>query len=180
VIEFIGTSLQLKSIMTATAPSIPCCTTSVFSSAVTNDESLLIHWTPLRSLGLTLLQTVNRPVYLCVKDTSAAYGHICLLSNSCWFVDVGHSLRREVGSVVYNCCFPSPPQSFSGQSPVLLATILYSLIIFETSRRPEYRSRSQTVPFLFCVIRCSGNYWAVAQQIYFHLYCYSFVQAVFT
>jgi hypothetical protein len=51
-------------------------------------------------------------------------------------VDVGHSLYREVGSVVYNYCWASPAQSFSGlmitfyclnlrDSPNLEATFLY-------------------------------------------------------
>jgi hypothetical protein len=55
-----------------------------------------------------------------------------LLLDSCGFVDVGHSLWREDGCVVYNCCWPSPAQSFSGPSPVGLATIFNSLK-FETS-----------------------------------------------
>jgi hypothetical protein len=45
---------------------------------------------------------------------------------------MGLSLWREDGSVVYNCCWPSPAQSFSGRSPVGLVTIFYNLI-FETS-----------------------------------------------
>jgi hypothetical protein len=45
---------------------------------------------------------------------------------------VGCSLWREDRSVVYTCCWPSPEQSFSGSSPVGLATILYCLR-FETS-----------------------------------------------
>jgi hypothetical protein len=55
-----------------------------------------------------------------------------LLSDSCWFVDVGHSLWWEDGYVVQNCCWSSPAQSFLGPSPVGLATIFYSLK-FETS-----------------------------------------------
>jgi hypothetical protein len=34
---------------------------------------------------------------------------------------------REDGSVVYNCCWPSPTQSFSGPSPAELMTIFYCL-----------------------------------------------------
>jgi hypothetical protein len=45
---------------------------------------------------------------------------------------MGRSLWREYGSVVYNCCWASPAQSFSGPSPVELATIFYCLR-FETS-----------------------------------------------
>jgi hypothetical protein len=35
-----------------------------------------------------------------------------LLSDSCGFVDVGRSLWREYGSVVYNCCWSSPAKSW--------------------------------------------------------------------
>jgi hypothetical protein len=35
------------------------------------------------------------------------------------------ALWREDGSVVYNCCWPSPAQSFSGPSPVGFSTIFY-------------------------------------------------------
>jgi hypothetical protein len=55
-----------------------------------------------------------------------------LLSDSCGFGDVGRSLWREGGSVVYNCFWPSPVQLFSGPTPVGLVTIIYCLR-FETS-----------------------------------------------
>jgi hypothetical protein len=55
-----------------------------------------------------------------------------LLSECCGFVDMGRSLWREDGSVVYNCCWPSPAQSFSGPSPGGLSIIFYCLT-FETS-----------------------------------------------
>jgi hypothetical protein len=42
------------------------------------------------------------------------------------------SLWRDYGSVTYKCCRSSPAQSFSGPSPVELATIFYCLR-FETS-----------------------------------------------
>jgi hypothetical protein len=54
------------------------------------------------------------------------------VSDSCGFVNVGRSLWREDESVVYNCCWSSPAQSFSGPSPSELATTFYSLR-FETS-----------------------------------------------
>jgi hypothetical protein len=38
--------------------------------------------------------------------------------DSCGFVYVGRFLRREDGSVLYNCCWHSPAQSFSVLSPV--------------------------------------------------------------
>jgi hypothetical protein len=43
-----------------------------------------------------------------------------------------HSLRREDGSVVYNCRWSSPAQSFLGASSVGLVTIFYYLR-FETT-----------------------------------------------
>jgi hypothetical protein len=45
---------------------------------------------------------------------------------------VGFFLWWEVGSVIYNCYWPSPAQSFSGPSSVGLVTIFYCLG-FETS-----------------------------------------------
>jgi hypothetical protein len=62
-----------------------------------------------------------------------------LLSDSCGFVDVGCSHWQENGSAVYNCCWPSPAQSFLGPSPAGLVTIFYSLR-FETP--PTWRARS--------------------------------------
>jgi hypothetical protein len=49
------------------------------------------------------------------------------MPDSCGFFDVGRFLWREDGSVVYNCCWASPAHSFSGPSPVGLATIFYCL-----------------------------------------------------
>jgi hypothetical protein len=50
-----------------------------------------------------------------------------LLSYSCGFVDLGRPLWREDGSVVCNCYWSSPAQSFLGPSPVGLVAIFYSL-----------------------------------------------------
>jgi hypothetical protein len=44
----------------------------------------------------------------------------------------GRPIWREEGSVVYNSCWPSPAQSFSGPSPIVLVAIFYCLR-FETS-----------------------------------------------
>jgi hypothetical protein len=43
------------------------------------------------------------------------------------FVDLGRLLLREVGFVVYSCCWALPAQSFSGLSPTELMTIFYRL-----------------------------------------------------
>jgi hypothetical protein len=59
------------------------------------------------SLSLMLRPTDSRPVYLGIKHSSWAYDEIFLsLSDSCVFVDMGSSLWREDGSVVYNCFWP--------------------------------------------------------------------------
>jgi hypothetical protein len=58
---------------------------------------------------------------------------LLLLSDSCGFVPGGGSLWLEDGSVVYNCSWPSPAQSFSGTSPVRLGTIFYCLGLFVAS-----------------------------------------------
>jgi hypothetical protein len=76
-------------------------------------------------LSLILRPMVSQPVYLRIKHPSGAYDQIFILSDSCGFVDVGRSL-------VYNGCWPSPVQLFSGLSPVGLMTIFYCLR-FETS-----------------------------------------------
>jgi hypothetical protein len=69
------------------------------------------------SLSLMLRPMVSRPVCLGIKHPSGAYDQILLLSDSCGFVDLGRSLSREDGSVVYNCCWASPAQSFSNLRP---------------------------------------------------------------
>jgi hypothetical protein len=77
-----------------------------------------------------LRPTVSWPVCTGIQHPSAAYD--IFITVSCGFVDMGRSLRREDGSVVDNCCWPSPVQSFSGPCPVGLATIFYCLRL-ETS-----------------------------------------------
>jgi hypothetical protein len=46
-------------------------------------------------------------------------------SDSCGFVILWRPLQREVGSVIYCCCWASPAQFLSGLSPAELKTIFY-------------------------------------------------------
>jgi hypothetical protein len=55
--------------------------------------------------------------------------------------------------------FSSPPTTRRATVEVFdpASTQESELLLFISFRRPEYRSPSQTVPLLFCVICCSGN-----------------------
>jgi hypothetical protein len=74
---------------------------------------------------------------------------------------MGLSPWREDGSVVYNCCWPSQAQSFSGTSPVGRMTIFYCLR-FDTSTTWRARSRiyipeEQGGPVIPTGIECSSR-----------------------
>jgi hypothetical protein len=90
-----------------------------------------------------LWPTVSRPVWLGVKHPSRVYDQIFITVRQLWFVDVGRSLVRENGSVVYICCWSSPAPTFLGPSPAGLVAIFYCLR-FETP--PTWRARS---PYLY-------------------------------
>jgi hypothetical protein len=103
-------------------------------NSLTN-ELLTLVWisTPwILSLSLILRPTISLSVCLDVKDPiwrprpDFCYCHTVaglLMWDTLW---------REDGSVVYNCCWSLPAQSFSSPSPVGLVTIFYCLR-FETS-----------------------------------------------
>jgi hypothetical protein len=103
---------------------------SVFSSTVTNDErGISAH----ASNSFTNASQNNSARPSIGRSVSVLNLHLglttrfLLLSDSCGFLDVGRSLWRVDGSVIYNCCCPSPAQSFSCPSPVVCATIFYCL-----------------------------------------------------
>jgi hypothetical protein len=66
-----------------------------------------------------------------------------LLLDSFWFVYVRRPFSREDRSVVYNCCWSSPAQSFSGPIRAGIITTFYCLR-FETP--PTWRVKS---PYLY-------------------------------
>jgi hypothetical protein len=113
---FIGTSLQLQSIMTAHSQwlsmtrSIPYWTTSVFSSTGTNDErricthielpSTTSVWRiPLRQVKVKV-KVMLRPTVPSASPSWSKAPIGGLRPDSCRLVDVGRSLWRENGSVV--------------------------------------------------------------------------------
>jgi hypothetical protein len=71
-----------------------------------------------------------------------------LLSDICGFVDVGRPLWREDGSVVYNCCWSSPAQSFSSPSPAVRRTLFY---------RPRHGPHGERVSSLLHVLSLPGK-----------------------
>jgi hypothetical protein len=73
-----------------------------------------------------LRPTVSRPVCLGVRPSFGPKTRFLLPSDSCDFVDVGRPLWWENGYNVYNCCWSSPAQSFSGPNPAGLMTTFYS------------------------------------------------------
>jgi hypothetical protein len=100
------------------------------------------------------------------------------LSDVCGFVDVVCSLWREDGSVVYNCSWPSPAQSFSDPSPVGLVTIFYCLK-FETSFRRvlqlaglRWRYSTPPPPGLVSsyIRRSAGMTWATEWTPFYNLF----------
>jgi hypothetical protein len=82
-------------------------------------------------LSLSLIRpTVSLPVCLRIKHPFGAYDQIFITVRQlwvCWCGALSLSLWREDGSVVYNCCWPSPAQSFSRPSPVGLGFLFLCL-----------------------------------------------------
>jgi hypothetical protein len=69
---------------------------------------------------------------VCASGTHLGPTTTYVLLWSCGISDVVRTLWREGAFVVYNCCWSSPEQSFSGKSPAGLITMFYS-VRFRTS-----------------------------------------------
>jgi hypothetical protein len=79
--------------------------------------------------------TVSQSVSPCVKLILGLMTRYLLWFDSYGLVFVGRPLWREDGSVFYVCCWPLPVQSFSGPSPLGLATIFYCHLLGLPFRR---------------------------------------------
>jgi hypothetical protein len=112
----------------STTRSIPYWTTSIFHC----DESLLTHWTPLRMTSESEFLyewrfTANQSV-LATSPLRLTTSNFIFQLNTCGYSPyLTLPLWREAGSVVYNRCWSSPAQSFTGASPAGLITTFYCL-----------------------------------------------------
>jgi hypothetical protein len=109
------------------------CWLIVWVFSISNEGSVWVLYYGRRSVGQSVLN--KAPIWGLWPDF-----YYC--QDSCWFVDVGRSLWREDGSIVYSCCWPSPAQSFSGPSLVRLATIFYCLRFYTSLFVASYDSQS--------------------------------------
>jgi hypothetical protein len=132
-VPLLGSGFQRQALPNCARPQEPASNSN--SSQRLNPIKSLTHYnSKSKSLGQSVLEERTR-LGLTTKRL--------LLLDSCGFVDVGRSLWREDSSALYNCCWSSPAQSFSGQSAAGLVTIFYCHR-FETS--PTWRARS---PYLY-------------------------------
>jgi hypothetical protein len=82
---------------------------------------LQLHW--IFQVKVTLWLTVSQSVSLGVKPHLGLMTRCLLLFGSYGLVFVGRPIWREDGSIFCICCWLLPAQSFSGPSPLGLATI---------------------------------------------------------
>jgi hypothetical protein len=124
------------------------------SHASTTDDCLTtasdLNWSVcLQSLSILvrfkvmLWPTASQPVCLGVRHPSGAQDQVFITVRQlqvCW---CGCPLWWEDRSVVYNCCWPLPAQSFSGPSSAELMTVFCCLRL---KTPPTWRARS---PYLY-------------------------------
>jgi hypothetical protein len=119
------------------SPAVDFKTLPVHSPAISRYHSLAI------KVRVVLRPTVNRPFCLGVTPPSGVQDQIFVTVRQLRYLNVGYPVWREDGSVVYNCCWSSPAQSFSGTSPAEFMTI-FNYLRFETP--PTWTARS---PYLY-------------------------------
>jgi hypothetical protein len=108
------------------------CSKEQFWIMATIPEQSLCYLRTKVKVKVTLRLTVSQSVSLGIKPHLGPMARYLFLSDSYILVSVGRPLRREGGSVFCMCRWPLPAQTFSGPSPLGLATIFYCLR-FETS-----------------------------------------------
>jgi hypothetical protein len=92
-----------------------------------SDWSLLLSNSKSKSKSHCDWQSVSQSVSLGIEPHLGPMTRYLFLSDSYVLVSVGRPLWREDGSVFCMCRWPLPAQSFSGPSPLGLATVFYSL-----------------------------------------------------
>jgi hypothetical protein len=109
---------------------------------------------------------------------------------------MGRPLWREVGSVVFSCCWASPAQSLSGLSPAVLISIFYFLNswdfpnlesqvpVFISPRSSAARLYPQTLglPKLFVyyyMIYLKFCIYTIYICMYIYIYIYIYIQGFF-
>jgi hypothetical protein len=84
------------------------------------------NWTNCRVESSLMLQpTVSGPVCLGTKHHLGLMTRFLLLSDSCGFLDVGHSRWWEGRSAVCNCFWPLPVMNTHATTEELLGTLFY-------------------------------------------------------
>jgi hypothetical protein len=118
-------SLNLKPLKDAATLQLHSCLLILYVSNV-------LFIIPLKvKVKVILRLTVSRPVCLGVRHPSGLHDQFSPsflnIIDRYGVVDVGHLLWREVGSVIFICCWASLAQSFLGLSPAGPIIIFYCL-----------------------------------------------------
>jgi hypothetical protein len=121
------------------------------SASLTWYQATICPWDPGNHL-YPMDNLIQMVAWYQVRQPSGSHGQFLLLSDSCGFVNVGLPLWREDGSLIYNYCWVSPVQSFSGSSFTGYMTIFYCLK-FEIAS--TWRTRS---PYLYLPGKGWPNY----------------------
>jgi hypothetical protein len=79
----------------------------------------LLSWTVSAQITVKFIvrPTVSQSVCLCDRHQSGAHDKTFVIMRKLRFVDVGHLLSWKDGSIIFNCCWTLPVQSFSDPNP---------------------------------------------------------------